>query len=325
MPVIEVDHLTIRHGDLVAVDDVSFGAEAGRITVLLGPNGAGKTSTIECLEGFVAAASGSVRILGLDPQRDRAQLSTRVGIMLQQGGIYPSVRPIEILRLYEALYPNPRAAEELLEFVGLSDRARTPWRALSGGEQQRLSLALALMGRPEVVLLDEPTAGVDIAGRQLIRDLIRSLADDGVCVLLTTHDLAEIEVLADHIVIIDNGVVVADGATADIVSGADAAQFRFRADHGLDTASLGAAIGASVRELEPGTYEVSATPTPPIVAALTGWLAARNVLLGDLQAGRQGLEAVFLKLTSESSGAERRADSGRKARAARRTEREGRR
>lgn len=321
MPVIEVDQLTIRYGELVAVDSISFGAEAGQVTVLLGPNGAGKTSTIECLEGFTAATSGSLRILGLDPQRDRAALSARVGIMLQQGGIYPSVRPIEMLRLYEAFYPQPRSAEELLEFVGLSDRARTPWRSLSGGEQQRLSLALALMGRPEVVLLDEPTAGVDIAGRQLIRELIRSLADEGVCVLLTTHDLAEIEVLADHIVIIDNGTIVADGTTTDIVSGAEAAQFRFRADTGLDVTSLGAAIGVVVRELEPGSYEVAATPSPPIVAALTGWLAARNVLLGDLQAGRQGLEAVFLKLTSESSGADRRAESGRKARAARRASR----
>lgn len=318
MPVIEVDQLTVRYGDLVAVDGVCFGAEAGRVTVLLGPNGAGKTSTIECLEGFMSPSSGSVRVLGLDPVRDRNRLAPRMGIMLQDGGVYPSVRPVEILRLYEALYDNPRQPGELLEFVGLTDRARTPWRALSGGEQQRLSLALALVGRPDVVLLDEPTAGVDIAGRQRIRELVRNLADDGVCVLLTTHDLAEIEALADHIVIIDQGRVVADGPTSEIVSGADAAQFSFRAVPGLDVASLAETIGVPVSETEPGTYEVGSSPNPPLVAALTAWLAARNVLLGDLHAGRQGLEAVFLKLTSESTGDARRMASGRNRRARRR-------
>ena len=318
MAVVEVEELTVRYGDVTAVDSVSFSAEAGDITVLLGPNGAGKTSTIECLEGYRSPSQGSVRVLGLDPARQRAEYTRRVGIMLQQGGIYPSVRPIEVLRVYESFYESPRRPADLLEFVGLEHRGRTPWRSLSGGEQQRLALALALIGRPEVVLLDEPTAGVDLTGRQMIRDLIRSLSADGVTVLLTTHDLAEIEALADHIVIIDRGVIVANGSTDDILSGADSDHFRFRAEPGLDLEGLAGAARSIVREITPGNYHVSAQPTPELVARVTSWLAERNVLLGDLQAGRQALEAVFLKVTSEASGTERRVETGRKARSERR-------
>jgi ABC-2 type transport system ATP-binding protein len=150
-----------------------------------------------------------------------------------------------------------------------------------------------------VVFLDEPTAGVDVSGRQLIRDLIRSLATDGVTVILTTHDLAEVEALADRIVIIDNGHVVADSTPDELLSGQQAEEFAFRAPDGLDLAAVSAAVGAPVTEPEPGRYRVSTAPTPGAVAALTAWLAGHDVLLGDLQAGRQQLEEVFLKLTSE--------------------------
>src|SRR5262249_55359723 len=150
------------------------------------------------------------------------ELNRRVGVMLQDGGIQTGIRPIEAVRLYASYYDNPRAPEALLDFVGLGHRARSPYRSLSGGEQQRLSLALAIIGRPEVVFLDEPTAGVDVSGRQLIRDLIRSLAGEGVTVMLTTHDLAEVEALADRIVIIDSGRVVADSTPDELLSGRDA-------------------------------------------------------------------------------------------------------
>jgi ABC-2 type transport system ATP-binding protein len=299
VPIVEVDHLQVRYGDVVAVDDLSFGAEHGQITVVLGPNGAGKTSTIECLEGYLRPTSGTVRVCGLDPRADRAELNRRVGVMLQGGGTYTAIRPIEAVRLFASYYDTPRDPETLLDFVGLSHRARAPYRTLSGGEQQRLNLALAIIGRPEVVFLDEPTAGVDVSGRQLIRDLIRSLATDGVTVMLTTHDLAEVEALADRIVIVDNGRVVADSTPDELLSGGDSDDFTFRAVAGIDVAALGTAVGGPVSELDPGRYRVGAAPTPGTVAALTAWLAHQDILLGDLQAGRQQLEEVFLKLTAE--------------------------
>lgn len=298
MPVVEVEQLRITYGDVVAVDEVSFGADEGRITVVLGPNGAGKTSTIECLEGYRRPTAGSVRVCGLDPVGDRTALNHRVGVMLQRGGIYPGIRPIEALRLFAGYYDAARDPEELLGFVGLQHRARVPWRSLSGGEQQRLSLALAIIGRPEVVFLDEPTAGVDVAGRQLIRDLIRSLAGEGTTVVLTTHDLTEVEALADRIVIVDSGRVVADSTPDELLAGDGADAFSFRSP-AIDVVALAAHLGVDVVEVESGKYRVSSPPSPSTIAALTAWLADHDVLLGDLQAGRQQLESVFLKLTSE--------------------------
>lgn len=299
MPAVEVDHLHVRYGDVVAVDDLSFSAAAGEVTVVLGPNGAGKTSTIECLEGYRRPQGGAVRVCGLDPWRDRAALNRRVGVMLQDGGVYPAIRPIEVLRLYASYYDRPRDPEELLAFVGLQHRARAAWRTLSGGERQRLSLALAIVGHPDVVFLDEPTAGVDVGGRQLIRDLIVRLADDGVTVVLTTHDLAEVEALADRIVIVDRGAVVADGSPDELLADDDAEGFGFRASEGLDVTELGARLGGGVVEAQPGRYDVALPPTPANVAQVTAWLAERDVLLGDLRAGRRELEEVFLRLTAE--------------------------
>jgi ABC-2 type transport system ATP-binding protein len=303
VPAVEVEHLTIRYGDVTAVDDVSFAADAGAVTVLLGPNGAGKTSTIECLEGYRSSTSGRVRVCGLDPVADHAAVTRRVGVMLQDGGVYTGIRPPEVLRLFAAYYDDPVDPDELLELVGLDHRRRSTWRSLSGGEQQRLSLALALVGRPEVAFLDEPTAGVDLQGRQLIRQLISSLRDRGVAVMLTTHDLEDAEMLADRIVIIDAGTVVADGSPMELLSVRDAPDFHFRAEPNLDVVGLGAAVGAPVVEELPGAYRVETTPTPENVAAVTAWLAQHGELLGDLRAGRQRLDEVFARLTGERSEA----------------------
>ena len=311
----EVESLTVRYGDLIAVDDISFEALAGEVTVVLGPNGAGKTSTIECLEGYRAPTSGSVRVCGFDPTSQRDEVVRRIGVMLQDGGVYTGIRPLEVLRLFAAYYENPRPPEELLELVGLSDRTRSTWRSLSGGEQQRLSLALALIGRPEVAFLDEPTAGVDLQGKQLIRALIADLRADGVAVLLTTHDLEEAESLADRIVIVDAGRVVANGTPEQLLAGEPVDDFAFRAGPGLDVASLGLAVGGAVVEVEAGSYRVDVAPTPVKVAAVTTWLAERDELIGDLRAGRQRLDEVFLQLTGERSRAER-ARTRRRRRAA---------
>jgi ABC-2 type transport system ATP-binding protein len=219
--------------------------------------------------------------------------------MLQRGGVYPAMNARDALRLFAAYYDDHDDPEALLDRVGLRAVARTPWRRLSGGEQQRLSLALALVGRPRVAFLDEPTAGVDPQGRLLIRQVVRDLRDGGVCVVLTTHELEEAEKLADRVVIVDHGVIVAEGTPAELMAGGGGREIRFGAPPRLDTAALGARLSAAVVEERPGEYRVEAAATPAAVAALTAWLAERDLPLADLRAGRETLEDVFLRLTGE--------------------------
>jgi ABC-2 type transport system ATP-binding protein len=299
MAAVEVQDLRVRYGDVVAVDGASFTAEAGQITAVLGPNGAGKTTTIEVLEGYRRADAGRASVIGLDPQRDHAALTRRVGVMLQDGGVGPGVRAGEILRHAAALYDQPLAPVELLERVGLAGKERRTWRQLSGGEQRRLALALALVGRPQVAFLDEPSSGVDPVGRLAIREVIAGLRDDGVTVVLTTHDLDEAERLADHVVILDHGRVVAAGSPDELRS-PEVAEVRFGAPAGLATGELATALGAPVREVTEGEYLVEAEGTPSLLAALTAWLAERDLPLADLRAGRQRLEDVFLRLVDTS-------------------------
>jgi ABC-2 type transport system ATP-binding protein len=295
---VEVEDLVVRLGTTTAVDGASLAVDAGQVVALLGPNGAGKTTTVRAVVGERRPERGRVRVLGLDPVSDHRALVRRVGVMPQDGGVYPGIRALEALRLFAAYYDEADEPEALLARVGLSDRAAATWRSLSGGEQQRLSLALALVGRPAVALLDEPTAGVDVAGRAVVRDVVAELRARGVAVLVTTHELDDAERMADRIVILDRGVVVADGSPADLRTGG-AEGIRFAAPPGLDVAALGAHLGAAVREVASGEYAVDADPAPATVARLTAWLAERDLALGDLRAGRARLEDVFLRLTGE--------------------------
>jgi ABC-2 type transport system ATP-binding protein len=303
VPAIEVDSLVVRYGDLVAVDGVSFSAEAGAVTALLGPNGAGKTSTVEVLEGYRRPDAGRVRVLGLDPVADHRALTRRMGVMLQEGGVYPGIRVGEAVRLFCELHGRSHQAGELVEQVGLSQRSRSTWRQLSGGERQRLSLALALAGEPEVAFLDEPTASVDVAGRQQLRSVIRGLAGAGCCVVLTTHELDEAERLADHVVIVDRGRCVAAGAPDALRSQGSGAEIRFATAPGLDLGALSQRLGGAVVEASPGEYVALVAPTPAAVASVTAWLAEHDLPLGDLRATRQSLEDVFLRLTAREEQA----------------------
>ena len=311
MAAVEVEGLTVRYGDVTAVHDVTFTAEAGQITAVLGPNGAGKTTTVEVLEGFRRPAIGRTSVLGLDPQTDHTSLTRRVGVMLQSGGVGPGVRVLEALRHAAALYENALDPVVLLDRVGLSGTERRTWRQISGGEQRRLALALALVGRPQVAFLDEPGSGVDPQGRLAIREVVAGLRDDGVTVVLTTHDLDEAEKLADHVVILDQGTVVAAGSPATLMTGAGE-EVRFGAPAGLDVIALTSRIGAPVTEVTAGEYLVAGAGTPALVADLTAWLAEHDLPLADLRAGRQRLEDVFLRLvaepgtTSPSAGRSRR-------------------
>ncbi len=213
---IAVRRLVKSYSGRRAVDDLSFDVIAGECFALLGPNGAGKTTTIEILEGYRAPDAGTVRVLGLDPQRQGPQLKRRIGLMLQESGIYPAIQVGEALRLFASYYPNPADPLALLRLVGLEDAARTRYRQLSGGQKQRLSLALALVGRPELVFLDEPTTGMDPQARLATWEIVRSLKQTGVTVVLTTHFMDEAERLADRVAlaVMSTGMVSLGIATA---------------------------------------------------------------------------------------------------------------
>ena len=299
-PALVVEDLTVRYGSLLAVDGVSFTAHAGKVTAVLGPNGAGKTTTIEICEGLRRSYQGSVRVLGLDPIRDHRALVRLMGVMLQEGGIYPSARPIDSLRQYCGLYAvkgtSPADPEHLLDLVGLRARATTPWRRLSGGEKQRLSLGLALAAQPRIIFLDEPTSGVDVNGRAVIRQIVRRLADDGVAVIMATHELDEAEKVADSVVIIDQGKVLVHG-TLDSVRRARRA-VRLRTVKPLITKDLPAEIGDWLIEEAPGHYTIDDAP-PGLVAALAVWLSEHGIDVIELRTGMTSLEDVFTKLTGD--------------------------
>jgi ABC-2 type transport system ATP-binding protein len=239
-------------------------------------------------------------VLGLDPIREGRALRPQIGVMLQEGGLYPGVRPVEVLQLFASFYDHPADPATLLDRVGLTDTRRTLVRRLSGGQKQRLSLALALVGRPSLLFLDEPTAGMDPHARATTWDLIRVLRDDGVTVVLTTHAMDEAEQLCDRVGIIDGGRLVTCGSPAELTLNAAGDETRFSAPPALDRSSLAAALrvdaGLLVEE-RPGEYVLTAEATPALVAALALWLRDRDLRLTELRAGRRTLEEVFLLLT----------------------------
>ena len=291
-----------RYGPITAVDGLSLTAGRGEVTAILGPNGAGKTTTIEVCEGYRRADGGTVRVLGLDPARDAARLKPRVGVMLQSGGIPPAVPAGEHLRTLSRFHVKPHDPAWLLDIVGLTAHAKTPYKRLSGGQQQRLSLAAAVLGRPDLVFLDEPTAGMDPQARHATWDLVTALRGDGVSVILTTHFMEEAERLADHVVIIDHGRAVADGSPVQLTG--SAGQLRFRAEAGLDIDSLLTALpaGSAAKESPAGRYLIEVpggTVQPALLAAVTAWCADRGVLPSSLQIESRTLEDVFLELTGK--------------------------
>lgn len=299
---LEVENLSVRYGGVLAVDSVSFTARPGEVTAVLGPNGAGKTSTIEVCEGLRRCSSGHVRVLGLDPHRDRRSLANRMGIMLQEGGVYPSARPIDVVRQYCGLYSSGsgKAAnpDELIELVGLSERRRAAWRRLSGGEKQRLSLALALAARPAIVFLDEPTSGVDVNGRTMIRSVIRNLADEGCTVILATHELDEAEKVCDRVVIFDKGKVLVNGTLDDVRKARQAV--RLRTVKPLDLTAMPENLAGWLVEETPGNYTIEDAPQG-LIGALAVWLSERGIDVIELRAGMNSLEDVFKDLTGGRS------------------------
>jgi ABC-2 type transport system ATP-binding protein len=295
---VEIDDLVVRYGAVTAVDRLSLRLPAGAEYAVVGANGPGKTTKVETCEGYRAPSAGRVRVLGRDPVRDGRELRPRVGVMLQEGGVAPAASATTALAQAAAFYREPLPVDALLGLLGLVGLGRTPYRRLSGGEKQRVKLAVALIGRPELVFLDEPTAGLDPQARLAVWELVRALRRDGVTVVLTTHLMDEAEQLADHVVIVDRGRVVADGSPVEL-TGATASLLTFHAVPGLDTAGLARALPGQVQvSAGPnGRYQVSGPVGPQLVADLTAWCATQQVLTTELSTGRRTLEDVFLELT----------------------------
>jgi ABC-2 type transport system ATP-binding protein len=278
-PAIAVRDLRKRYGDFEAVRGIDIEVRRGEVFGLLGPNGAGKTTTVEILEGYRARTSGEVAVLGHDPAKRSIDLRRRIGIVLQSGGIYSHITPREALRHWASFYPHPRDVEEVLELAGLREKADVRSRKLSGGQLRRLDFALALVGDPELIFLDEPTTGFDPEARRAAWETVRSLRALGKTILLTTHYLEEAQALADRVAIVKDGRVLAIGPPREL--GAGAAHYRI------------AYRGADGELVERDTDDPTA-----LLHELTGAALARGEQLRELSVGRPTLEDVYLELTA---------------------------
>jgi ABC-2 type transport system ATP-binding protein len=300
VPVVAVEGLRKHYGRTEAVRDVGFEVEAGEVFALLGPNGAGKTTTLEILEGFRTRDAGRAEVLGFDPD-DRAtsrKLRQRLGIVLQELAIEPYLSVAEVLARTARFYPNPRPVEEVIDLVGLHEKAHARVKTLSGGQQRRLDVGLGIIGRPDLVLLDEPTTGFDPSARRGAWALIRELRGGGTTVLLTTHYMEEAEALADRVAIISDGRIVACGTPASIGGrGAGAAHVRFALPDGVSAGELPVAASVDGSRISIETSDDIAT-----LHRLTGWALDRGVELAGLTVERTTLEDVYLRLTQRDDG-----------------------
>jgi ABC-2 type transport system ATP-binding protein len=302
---VEIDGLVMRYGEKVAVDSLSLTVERATITAVLGPNGAGKTTTLETAEGYRRPQAGTVRVLGLDPVRERRVLLPRIGVMLQGGGAWSGVHADEMLRHVARLHAHPLDLTALSDRLGLGECGRTPYRRLSGGQQQRLGLALAIVGRPEIVFVDEPTAGMDPAARRTTWELLEELRGAGVTVVLTTHYMDEAERLADTIHIIDQGRLIATGSPLELTRGdatAGVSTIRLVVSRPFppgSPASLQQLLGAGteVTQLDEVSLLVTGPADASTLATVSRWCEENGVLPESLSLGQRTLEDVFLELT----------------------------
>jgi ABC-2 type transport system ATP-binding protein len=296
MPIIEVKNLHKRYGDLVAVDDVSLTVEKGEIFGILGPNGAGKTTTVESIEGLRRPDRGEIKVLGLDPVRDRAKLVSRIGVQLQESELPERMKVWEALDLYSSFYPDPLDWRELIEEWGLGHKRHAYFGKLSGGQKQRLFIALALIGNPEVAFLDELTTGLDPQARRDTWELIEGIRSKGVTVLLVTHFMEEAERLCDRLAIIDQGRVVAVDSPAGLIARVDASQrMRFRPSVPLEDRLL-----ADLPEVSSVTRQgdhLVVSGNAHVVQAVTGVLARNRILAEELRVDQSSLDDAFVALT----------------------------
>jgi ABC-2 type transport system ATP-binding protein len=296
MTVIEVENVHKEYGGTVAVDDVSFSVEEAEIFGILGPNGAGKTTTVECVEGLRAPDRGRIRVLGLDPRTDGAELHQRVGVQLQETELPERLGVGEALELYSSFYRTPADWVELMRTLGLESKRHTQYRKLSGGQKQRLSVALALVGQPRIAILDELTTGLDPQARREVWALIEGIRERGVTIVLVTHFMEEAERLCDRVAVLDSGRVVAIDTPSALAAAVGAEQrIRFRPSVPFDDQLL-----TSLPEVTGVTHRggvVLVTGIGEVVHAVTSVLARHGIVAGQLRVEQANLEDAFVALT----------------------------
>lgn len=300
---IELTDVSKHFGDTQALAGLDLTVAVGKVTGLLGPNGAGKTTAIEICAGLQRADSGEVRVLGLDPWRRTAEQRAQVGVMLQRGGVSAGATAQQAISHVARFYTDSWSVAEVIDRLSLGSLGRTTFRRMSGGEQQRVKLACAMVGRPSLLMLDEPTAGLDPATRRDVWALIEELRAAGTTILLSTHAMEEAEHLSDHLVIVSHGRCVASGTAADLTADPDGQTLRFRAGHHLDRAALLRALpaGFDLVEEPPGSYRLTgARIDPATMAAVTAWCAEHGVMASELSVSQRDLEQVFLDVTGET-------------------------
>jgi ABC-2 type transport system ATP-binding protein len=292
---LDVNHLEVSFGSLHAVNDVTLQVNYGEVVTLLGPNGAGKTTLVETVLGFREPDAGTVRVHGLSPTRDHREVVVRTGALLQRGGVWAPMTPRDVLRLTASYYEAPRDVDELLSLLALDGCQKTPWRRLSGGEQQRTLLALALLGRPRALVLDEPTTAVDPEGRQVIRDLIAAERGRGCALLITTHELTEAERMADRLVIMHRGHVLVQGSLDDL---AGEPEMIVQSSGPVDPNDLAERLHCDVVLDNPLQLRCAVASTPERIAIVTNFLASVGLSMVSLRT-RASLEERYLELIAD--------------------------
>jgi ABC-2 type transport system ATP-binding protein len=306
MPAIDVCELHKHYGDNLAVDGVSFNVAEGEVYALLGHNGAGKSTAVEILEGHRTRSSGSVSVLGFDPAKAQREFRDRIGVVLQTSGVENEFTVREVVDLYASAYRRRRTLDEVVELAGLEEKVDARVGSLSGGQRRRVDLALGIIGRPDVLFLDEPTTGFDPAARRKSWDLIEALGDDGVTVLLTTHYLDEAEHLADRVGMLASGKMIAEGTPAELIEKISGTVVSFMLPHSIETAdaisTFGPVLGGDVR-LSGRLVETTVDRATEVVHRVTGWAIDNGVELESLRVSRASLEDVFLQMTEQSKKA----------------------
>jgi ABC-2 type transport system ATP-binding protein len=305
MPAIDVKDLHKHYGGNRAVDGVSFHVDEGEVYALLGHNGAGKSTAVEILEGHRQLTSGSVSVLGFDPAKAQREFRDRIGVVLQTSGVENEFTVREVVDLYASAYRSRRTLDDVVELAGLEEKVDERVGSLSGGQRRRVDLALGIVGRPDLLFLDEPTTGFDPSARRKSWDLIEALCDDGVTVLLTTHYLDEAEHLADRVGVLASGKMIAEGTPAQLIEGISGTVVSFMLPESIEIAdavsTFGAVLGADVR-LSGRLVEATVDRATEVVHRATGWAIEHGVELDSLRVARASLEEVFLQLTDQTEG-----------------------
>lgn len=298
VPALDGRMVRVLHG-------ISLTAQAGTVTTLLGSNGAGKSTTLGCAQGLLKTNGGSVRLLGEDPFGASPALRSRVGVMLQDGGLPPSLRPIPLLEHVASMYERPADINSLIERLGINEFSTTSIRRLSGGQKQRVALAAALAGNPEVIFLDEPSAGLDPQSRQVVFDLIGELRDAGLCIVLTTHLMEDAQRLSDYVYIIDDGRNVAQGTVAELTAHAANESPAQAVTFSATAAMVLPAFPEHLQLIEskPGHYRFDGVRSAADLAALTGWWSSEGILPNSLTMQPRTLEDVFLEIADKGNHA----------------------